>query len=143
MNIPGRMGGTQQVPIEALNNIYRELKVFFSQWESKFTNITTTNSIAPVDKGSGSVTSNTLRVTLDNILSSEINNIKNYLEFQNWDNITGNSLEFVYYTGVEPGNPSGSTNNVKHIIYKKGTVTELTKTLAYNSNDKVISIVAI
>ena len=140
MNIPGRMGGTQQVPIEALNSIYRELRVFFAEWESKMSSIVSGTSGSAFDKGAGPTTSDTTRIVLEDTSSANLSAIKDYLEVQNWDNIAGNSLEFIYYAGIEAGNPSGSTSNVKNIIYKKGVSTEITKTLVYNASDKVISI---
>ena len=37
-----------------------------------------------------------------------------------WLTVIGNSIEYEKYTGVETGNPSGSTENVKKEIYKDG-----------------------
>lgn len=64
------------------------------------------------------------------------------LQLSVWDAIPGNSIEMTYYTGVEAGNPSGTTTNVKTIVYKEGVTTIVTKTLTYNSVDDVLTIVA-
>ena len=54
--------------------------------------------------------------------------------------IPGNSREFVYYAGIEAGNPSGSTENVKTITYKKGSIVEATQTYTYDALNRVILI---
>lgn len=99
--------------------------------------------------------SSSLNNTLLSNIESELSSINSYvssietevvamslsLTYTNWDSTAGNSLEFIYYAGIEPGNPSGSTDNVKQIIYKKGVSTELTKEFSYNSANKVVSII--
>lgn len=54
--------------------------------------------------------------------------------------IPGNSREFVYYTGIESGNPSGSVDNVKTIVYKKGGVTVATQSFFYDASNRVTVI---
>ncbi len=56
-----------------------------------------------------------------------------------WTNTPGNSIEYTYYTGIEPGNPSGTAGNIKSITYKDGNnAVVLTITYEYDVNDNVI-----
>lgn len=57
-----------------------------------------------------------------------------------WNEVIGNSKELVYYTGIEAGNPSGNTNNVKTIIYKSLAVVVFNQDITYNSADNVLTI---
>jgi len=59
-----------------------------------------------------------------------------------WDKIIGNSKEFVFYSGVEAGNPSGSVDNIKTIAYKTGATLILTQTFAWTATNKILSITA-
>lgn len=59
-----------------------------------------------------------------------------------WDFITGNSKVLAFYAGVEAGNPSGATTNLKTIIYKTGITTILTRTFAWTAGDALLSITA-
>lgn len=58
----------------------------------------------------------------------------------NWTSEIGNSTAYTYYAGIEAGNPSGTTTNIKTIAYKTGITTIFTQTIAYNAADLVISI---
>lgn len=69
-----------------------------------------------------------------------VNVIDQYGALESFSEIAGNSIEYTYYAGVEAGNPSGTTTNVKTIVYKTGVTTIITKTIAYDANDLVISI---
>jgi hypothetical protein len=62
------------------------------------------------------------------------------LEKANWTSVSGNSIEYAYYSGVAAGNPSGNTSNVETATYKTGVSTIFTQTFAYNAADLVISI---
>lgn len=62
------------------------------------------------------------------------------IQTSTWSGIAGNSKELVYYVGVEAGNPSGSTDNVKTITFKTGATIILVQTLTYNSSDNVLTI---
>jgi hypothetical protein len=59
----------------------------------------------------------------------------------NWTNITGNSVNYTYYTGVAAGNPSGDTNNVETAEYFTGATLVFTQTFIYNANNNVTSVV--
>lgn len=59
----------------------------------------------------------------------------------NWTSIIGNSLEVAYYAGVEAGNPSGSTSNIKTVAYKTGATTVYTQTIAYNLANNIVSVI--
>ncbi len=57
----------------------------------------------------------------------------------NWTGTPGNRVEYVYYTGIEPENPSGTTGNVKQIVYRDGlNNTVLTINYEYDAQDNVI-----
>jgi hypothetical protein len=45
------------------------------------------------------------------------------LGYQTYVMQPGNRIELTYYTGVEAGNPSGVTTNVKYVDYKSRTIT--------------------
>lgn len=59
----------------------------------------------------------------------------------NWGIAPGQGKVFTYYTGVESGNPSGNTTNIKTIVYQNNGNTLLTKTISYNATNNVISII--
>jgi NADH:ubiquinone oxidoreductase subunit D len=80
-------------------------------------------------------------VSLLTNIDTNINSLLTSTELSNWETIVGNSKEFTYYAGVEPGNPSGTITNIKTIIYKQGVTTIITQTIAYNAADLVISII--
>lgn len=83
------------------------------------------------------------QVDILNLLTNIDTNIDSLLtstELANWTLTAGNSIEYTYYAGVEGGNPSGTTTNVKTIVYKQGVTTIVTQTIAYNAADLVISI---
>lgn len=48
------------------------------------------------------------------------NHFTDFLYKNTWTSIIGNSVEYEYYTGVEVGNPSGLTSNIKREIYIDG-----------------------
>jgi hypothetical protein len=56
-----------------------------------------------------------------------------------WSESSGHNTSIEYYTGVEAGNPSGTTTNIKFIKYlnKDGTV-HFRKELSYNTVDDII-----
>ena len=58
----------------------------------------------------------------------------------NWTTLIGNSINYTYYTGVAPGNPSGDVNNVETAEYFTGATLIFTQTFAYNANDNCINI---
>ncbi len=74
-------------------------------------------------------------------IDTNISSLLTSTELANWNLKAGNSTEYTYYTGIDTGNPSGSTSNVKLIVYKEGISTILTQTISYNASDLVISIV--
>lgn len=51
----------------------------------------------------------------------------------------GGSKVYVYYTGVEGGNPSGETDNIKTITYNRNGQTLYTETYTYNVDNKILS----
>jgi hypothetical protein len=62
--------------------------------------------------------------------------------YQNWTVVAGNFQEFEYYAGIEAGNPSGTTDNMKSI--KNFTASsELISTQIYEYDilDRVIKII--
>ena len=60
-------------------------------------------------------------------------------QMSKWTNSVGNSLVIEYYTGVEAGNPSGTTTNIKFLRYNdKKDKTILRKELQYNGADLII-----
>ena len=62
----------------------------------------------------------------------------------NWTAQTGNFSVFEYYAGIEAGNPSGSTDNVKSISnYNSLGVLQAKQTLEYNLQDNVTKITAV
>lgn len=61
----------------------------------------------------------------------------------NWTSVPGNYSNFEYYTGVEIGNPSGSTNNLKRIKYFDGNnVLQFVENFEYNAADQIVHIKA-
>ena len=82
----------------------------------------------------------TIEIHLNNI-SSDINSLLTSTNLANWTLEAGNSIEYNYYTGIAPGNPSGSTSNVETIVYKKGVLIVITQTISYNASDLAISII--
>jgi len=72
---------------------------------------------------------------------SELTSTTNDFLFKGaWTTVIGNSIEYEYYTGVEIGNPSGSTDNIQKEIYKDGNGdTQFVVNYTYNSDDNVIS----
>jgi len=86
------------------------------------------------------------------LLATELTSlaIKSAVELASWDSVAGNSILYVYYTGVGAGNPSGSKENIKTITYKQGAITVLTQTFAWNdkavtgaTSDQVVSLTAV
>lgn len=73
--------------------------------------------------------------------------VAGYFTFQqnlaDWDKVAGNSKEFIYYSGIEAGNPSGSTSNVKQILFKTGSLVLISQTVSYNEFNQVIKIEAL
>ena len=58
-----------------------------------------------------------------------------------WSESAGLNTEIEYYTGVEAGNPSGETSNIKFIKYlnRDGSV-HFRKELSYNIDDLSVLI---
>lgn len=56
------------------------------------------------------------------------------------EGISGTSKVLTYYTGIEAGNPSGSTDNVKYIDLYTGIILTLRQTITYNSSNNVLTI---
>ena len=67
--------------------------------------------------------------------------LESLAELANFDMIPGNNINITYYTGIDTGNPSGSTDNAYIIVYTTGTTIIATKTLSYNSANNVISVI--
>jgi len=68
--------------------------------------------------------------------------VEDYTKFAVWDKIAGNNILLTYYNGVEAGNPSGNTNNIKTIAYRTGLTVILTQTITYTVADNISSITA-
>lgn len=92
-----------------------------------------TGSTFGFDTSTGDTTIDTLRVVLENV-------VRNHLIYSNWEFVAGNKKEFTYYSGVEAGNPSGTVDNIKTLVFKDGVGTVLTQTLAYDVSDRIITI---
>ena len=62
-------------------------------------------------------------------------------QMNKWSESPGQNTEVEYYTGVETGNPSGTTSNIKYIKYldKKGDVV-FRKELSYDASDLIILV---
>jgi hypothetical protein len=61
----------------------------------------------------------------------------------NWSYVDGRAQRFTYYEGVETGNPSGNTKNVKFIrLYNSLGECVVTRELKYDSQDRIIEIIA-
>jgi len=84
---------------------------------------------------SGLATETTL-ATIQSIVSTN----GSYLMRDSWALIPNNSVEYNYYIGVAPGNPSGSTDNVETAVYKTGATTVFTQTFEYNAANNVVKI---
>ncbi len=58
----------------------------------------------------------------------------------NWENMIGHRIDDVYYHGVEPGNPSGNTDNVmrEEYIDDKGNL-RYYRTFSWNEADNCVS----
>ena len=65
-----------------------------------------------------------------------------------WTYVPNTSMEYTFYAGSEPNNPSGSTDNIKTIAYKEGGVTVLTRMFTWDNaggsdgSDRIVSITA-
>lgn len=79
-----------------------------------------------------SLNSNTIDIAADVRLTRQ------YVGFENWDKIVGNSTEYTY----TPSTLVPTNFLVASIIYKTGATTILTRTFAYNASDNLISITA-
>ena len=136
-NVPGRNNVYSAGNVDILNKIYQYIKQHDVEWGPRIDQYITliNNSINnvsfDVDKGAGPVQPNTTRVVLEDQL-------RTVMLFANWNLIPGNVIEYVYYTGVVSGNPSGSPN-LRQIIYKQGSTTLLTTTFTYDSSDRVLT----
>ena len=68
------------------------------------------------------------------IVSTKIND---KLNDANWGSVAGNDVEIIYFAGVDPRNPSGSTDNIDTINYRTGGITQWSKQVTYNSADNI------
>lgn len=62
------------------------------------------------------------------------------LERANWNTIEGNITTITKYAGVEAGNPSGNTANIKTIVCSNAGGVVFTRTLTYDTLDDVANI---
>ncbi|MBR6279396.1 MAG: hypothetical protein IKR41_11680 [Bacteroidales bacterium] len=61
----------------------------------------------------------------------------------NWSYMDGRSQKLTHYKGVEDGNPSGNTDNIKYIrFYDSLGNCILTRELRYDAENKIIQILA-
>lgn len=65
-------------------------------------------------------------------------------QYENWNNLPGKRIRLEYYTGVETGNPSGTTSNIKFIFFetlnKQGSWSKgLQKELTYDTADNLLT----
>ena len=121
---PSSSGGTAN-----LTNIENSLNNIYSKESTQITLLTDIES----NTASLSTTLTSIDLTLDAIEAAQ--------RKENWDKYIGNTMEFVYYSVVEAGNPSGN-GNLKQILYKKAGSTVLTNTYTYDANDRVKLITA-
>lgn len=59
------------------------------------------------------------------------------LEQVNWTNVIGNGIAYIFYTGIEPNNPSGN-KNIKEMIYRKNGTLLFKEVYKYDNDDDVI-----
>jgi hypothetical protein len=85
------------------------------------------------DTNTGAVGADTMRIVTEDTERDAILR-------SNWIYTIGNSIETTKYTGVETGNPSGSTDNVKTVVYKTGATTVITQTMEYDMSNDVIKV---
>lgn len=145
---PGNTPGSIQNSNTLANKLFQLINDYVKTFDNKLSN-STNQIVSAISTGAstvyttdaGPVDTDTLRVVLDNSTLVTLNKISNYLEFESWDKIIGNSLIMSYYTGIEAGNPTGNAN-IKQMVYKRGVTTIVTTTYSYDATDKVISVVA-
>jgi hypothetical protein len=81
------------------------------------------------------------------VTADQINLNTDDLEKGVWTKIPGNSLELIYYAGVEApsgnfGNPSGTVENVKTLVYKTAGSPVFYQDFAWDSLDRTVLITA-
>lgn len=74
-------------------------------------------------------------------IDQNINTLVSLAELETFMLTPGNNVSITYYSGVALGNPSGNIDNIETIVYTEGVNVIATKTLSYNSNDNIISVV--
>jgi hypothetical protein len=99
--------------------------------------------VTTLDKNTGAVTPETLRVVLEANNNAEITAISNnvattrsYTAFDTWDKIPGQSKVFTWVTGP------GGGQVVDNIEYYIGITLTMTQTFTYDGNDNVLTITA-
>ena len=71
------------------------------------------------------------------------NYVSKGLTIQTWVSNPNHSVNIVYYTGVESGNPSGSTSNIKTVTYvDDGGNDIIIQTLTYSAADLLLTVTA-
>lgn len=76
----------------------------------------------------------------DQKLRQRIAKSQDGLELYAWTSYKGNSLELSYYSGVDANNPSGN-KNIKAVKYIKAGRVRLTKTMTYDADDDVLTVI--
>jgi hypothetical protein len=122
--------GSRHTELQALVDILRQLKK-----PSLAVGSATEATLLLIEATLNSIESETQNITIAQT------DLFNLMSRSNWTSSLGNSVEYTYYAGVEAGNPSGTTTNVKTVVYKTGVTTIFTQTIAYNAADLAISIV--
>jgi hypothetical protein len=57
----------------------------------------------------------------------------------NWTASKGNKVEYYYFAGIDPRNPSGNSDNIESIVYKNGNgETEYTVYYYWDAADRMI-----
>lgn len=111
----------QQILIQAIN-IYKEL---LNGNGADLTNVEA--SLTSIDTSLNTIETNS--TSTDEILKRA-----------NWTKLLNNSIENVFYVGIEAGNPSGSTDNIKEVIYKTSNVQVFKEVITYDASDNILTI---
>lgn len=122
--------GSRHTELQALVDILRRLKK-----PSLAVGSATEATLLLIEATLNSIESETQNITIAQT------DLFNLMSRSNWTSSLGNSVEYTYYAGIEAGNPTGTTTNVKTVVYKTGVTTIFTQTITYNAADLAISIV--